>query len=138
MRTIRLSVMVLIVVAVCSGCGGPQPPRNVKASSVRKMATIPGGDFVARGWVDSIEVSWDEVGGADSYTIYWAETPRVTVDSGEQVQNVTSPYNHIGTVDHTYYFIVTSTKKGKESEPSAEVSAKLKRGNALGGIYFSE
>ncbi len=81
----------------------------------------------------SLTISWAAPAvGADSYTLYWSTTPGVTVGSNP-IPDVTSPYTATGLAGRTtYYYVVTSTLLGVESEPSAEVSG-TPRGPPAGG-----
>ncbi|MGJ8653615.1 MAG: discoidin domain-containing protein [Opitutaceae bacterium] len=72
--------------------------------------------------VDAIDLSWNAVSGASSYTV-----KRSTAEGGPYM-NIATPTETTFT-DNTavsgtvYYYIVTVTADGQESDPSAEVSA---------------
>lgn len=130
----------LAIVCILStvGCGTrpPEPPKNVNAESsggVRKEPGPGGFGTVHSTTVQDVDVSWDPVDGADCYTIYWSNEPGVTTQSGERIANATSPYTHRNlTEGQSCYYIVTASKKGKESLPSQAVSAKPE----MGGLKF--
>jgi hypothetical protein len=114
----------------------PEPPQKVEAEAsggVRKEPGPGGLGTVHSTTVQDVVLAWEPVEGADSYTIYWSNTPGVTKQSGTRIANVTSPYIH-GYLNEgkTYYYIVTSSRKGKESRASQEVSAKPE----MGGLKF--
>lgn len=58
------------------------------------------------------------------YNIYWDYIPGVTIETGNKIANVNSPYTHITpTLTDTYYYIITCVNDWGESEISEEVSA---------------
>ena len=111
------ALLLLILLAACGGGGGegsgsdggnpPGQPQNVIAAT---------GDAVAA-------VSWDAVGGADSYNLYWSTTSGTGTD-GTLIGGVSSGYIHRGLTNATaYYYVVTAVNTDGESEPSAEATA---------------
>lgn len=68
-------------------------------------------------------LSWNDVSGATSYDIYWGLSSGVTISTGTKIENVESPYNHIGLTRQTYYYIVVANA-GAFTYISNEVSAK--------------
>jgi len=73
---------------------------------------------------DKIIISWDNVFGADTYNLYWAQNTGVTITIGTQISNITSPFTHSSlTVGVTYYYIVAAENETGESEASIEVMA---------------
>ena len=131
-------MLVFMGAAFCACRDRLQPPTEVKAAAVRHLREITTQGIIARGWVDSIEVSWRSVEGADSYTIYWDTRPGVTTATGDRVSGAKSPYHHLGKLGQQYFFVVTRTRDGRESAASREVSATLVEGRAVGGIFFVE
>ena len=73
--------------------------------------------------IDQVDLAWDAVSGADSYTVKRSETPGgpyTTVASG--VTNTV--YSDTGLADATtYYYVVSATYLAKESGDSAEDNA---------------
>ena len=71
-----------------------------------------------------LQVSWNALGNASTYNLYWSTSPGVTPLNGTAVQGVTSPYVlsslQPGT---TYYVVVSAENAGGEGQPSAAVSA---------------
>ncbi len=98
----------------------PQAPLNLTAAVTEETT-------------NSVTLTWDPpVIGADSYTLYWDTEPGVTIGSNP-IPNVTSPFIHGGLSGQTaYYYIVTSTLFGVESDASNEVSA-TPHGSPSGG-----
>jgi hypothetical protein len=95
--------------ATPSTTGTPPPPPTVISAS-------PGDQQVT--------ISWDAVGGATSYNIYWSTTSGVTKITGTQIADATSPYTHTGlTNGTTYYYVVTALNLYGEGDESTEVSA---------------
>jgi len=58
----------------------------------------------------------------ESYNIYWANAPGVTVETGNKIEGVLEPYylHEDVTVGEWYYYIVCSVENGIESDPSNE------------------
>jgi len=97
------------------GCGGG-------GSSYLPPPNAPAG-ISALGFNQQITVEWTAVDGVTKYNLYWSETPGVTKANGTKIENVTSPYDHMGlTNGKTYYYIVTAVKNGESAE-SDEASA---------------
>jgi len=90
-----------------SGSPIPEPPENVIAISGIEKNTI----------------SFNSSTGADSYNIYWKNTPGVTKGNGTKITGVTSPREHLSlTPELPYYYIVTAEDEDGESSESLEVS----------------
>ena len=77
-----------------------------------------------------VTVSWNAVGAATSYNLYFASAPGVTktnfgsLPDGAMVVAVTSPHVQMGLVNGTtYYFVVTALNASGESVESIEASA---------------
>lgn len=73
-----------------------------------------------------IALSWQQVPGATSYTIYWSNTPGVTKTGSNKITGIAKPpYLHEElTNDLSYHYIVTASNDGGESAASQEASAK--------------
>ncbi|MGA1871192.1 MAG: hypothetical protein ACMUJM_21890, partial [bacterium] len=67
-------------------------------------------------------ISWDASEHADSYNLYWATTPGITVDTGTKIEDAASPYIHLIPTVEDYYYIVTAVNQAGESDPSDEVA----------------
>ena len=71
-----------------------------------------------------VTISWNNVGSATSYNIYYSTTTPVTKATGNKLTGRTSPSIVTGLVNSTtYYFVVTSVNADGESVESAQVSA---------------
>ena len=71
-----------------------------------------------------VTLAWDDVTGATSYNVYYATSSGVTPATGTPLDDVASPLEISSlTNDTTYYFIVTASNTGGESDASTEVSA---------------
>lgn len=85
--------------------------------------------FVTSGWSGNsfprfINVSWDSIASAESYSLYWSLHPGLTTKTGTKIENVTSKFKHSDLqASTTYYYILTYISQGVESEPSTEASA---------------
>ena len=71
-------------------------------------------------------ISWNAVGGATSYNIYWSTSSEISSQNGTKIEDVTSPYTHSGlNEDTTYYYVVTTVNGYGESEDSAKASVTI-------------
>jgi len=106
------------------------PPTNIRARNVsgQKRVDLGGGNSLSR-YVSYIEVAWDPIPGAASYTLYWSRSPNVTKAAATTITNVTPPYEHdIQIHDGRLYYRVAAVNAGAESELSAEVSVEAPSG----------
>jgi cellulose 1,4-beta-cellobiosidase len=77
----------------------------------------------AQGGDQQVTLTWDEVPGADTYNVYWATTPDVSLGSNQE-SKVTSSFVHTQRDSNTtYYYAVTAVDESSESVLSDEVSA---------------
>ncbi|VFQ46510.1 SUMF1/EgtB/PvdO family nonheme iron enzyme [Desulfoluna butyratoxydans] len=69
---------------------------------------------------DAVELTWDDVPGAEYYTIYWSKDQGAGIDSENAVETTKSFCTIVdGLEKHTtYYFVVVASGWGSESEPS--------------------
>jgi lysophospholipase L1-like esterase len=88
----------------------PLAPTGVAATAGNYQATI----------------SWNAVGGAMTYNIYWSTTSDISSQKRTKIEGVTSPYLHSGLSEETtYYYVVTAVNGYGESEDSAKVSVTI-------------
>lgn len=91
--------LALVLGTGCASGGGSGPASSPSAPTI--LVAEPGDGFV--------NLRWDPVAGADSYTVYWAAASTVTTHSGTAIQNVSSPYDHTGlTNGETYSYVVVA------------------------------
>ena len=111
------------IAASCGGAGGngsPQippvvPPANVPNAPAGVSATVGSG---------TVTLSWQGVSSAQSYSIYYRDTPGVTKQNGIRLGNVQPPETISGLVNGTpYYFVVTGVNAAGEGNPSSELEA---------------
>jgi hypothetical protein len=70
-----------------------------------------------------VTLSWSNVADADSYNIYWANSPGVG-KTANKITGVASPFVHSSlTNDLQYYYVITAQNSLAESNTSQEVSA---------------
>jgi fibronectin type 3 domain-containing protein len=68
-------------------------------------------------------VSWGNVRYADSYNIYYSDSPGVTKQNGKKIANVGNPFTFEGLQrGKTYYAVVTAVSTNGESKESEEMS----------------
>lgn len=69
-------------------------------------------------------ISWPDVPGADSYTLYWSTTGGISKTTSDRIKNVSSTYTHRSLrLGETYYYSVVSVDtEGFESGLSDGVS----------------
>ncbi len=78
-----------------------------------------------------VELNWTASEGADSYTVYWAETATVDIEAAkaadrfQEVPSGTSATITTLTTGKTYYFVVTASNANGESTKSKEISVTL-------------
>ena len=78
-----------------------------------------------------VELTWTASEGADSYTVYWAETAAVDIEAAkaagrsQEVPSGTSVTISTLTAGKTYYFAATASNVNGESAKSQEVSITL-------------
>lgn len=70
-----------------------------------------------------VQLSWDPVPTADTYTLYWANEPGVTSQIGAPIAGAISPYLHTGLSGLPYYYVVTAVNGYGESLESQQVMA---------------
>jgi lysophospholipase L1-like esterase len=88
----------------------PLAPTGVAATAGNYQATI----------------SWNAVGGATTYNIYWSTTSDLSSQNRRKIEGVASPYSHSGLSEETtYYYVVTAVNGYGESEDSAKVSVTI-------------
>ncbi len=82
------------------------------------------GDVIAAGGDGRVTLSWESVGNATSYNIYWSTVANVTKTSGTKIAGAANPYIHTGLAPATkYFYIVTAVNSAGEGEASHEESA---------------
>ncbi len=93
-----------------------------------EIAAIPGipprpTNFSANLISYDVELSWDAVPMADTYTLYWANESGVTKQNGTPITGAISPFLHTGLSGIPYYYVVTASNVYGESLESDEVMA---------------
>ncbi len=121
-RFCLLSLMLFVTAVNCgkkvsfSELQTPPPVANPALSAPDNVDAIQGNKQVT--------ISWANVVGATSYTIYWSTLSGVNITNGTKITNVTNPYTQTGLQNGTtYYYIVTAENSYGESSASNQVSA---------------
>jgi len=65
--------------------------------------------ITAAGGAQKVTLSWNAVGNATTYNIYWSKTAGVTKANGTKIAGAANPYTHSGlTAATNYYYIITA------------------------------
>jgi lysophospholipase L1-like esterase len=101
--------------------------QEVSATPTRgNIPLAPTGLTAAQTGNDEATISWDAVGGAITYNIYWSTASTVSSQTGTKIEAAKSPYLHSGLIEETtYYYVVTAVNGYGESEESAKVSVTI-------------
>ena len=115
MRKIALlGVAVMLLSAPgCAGGGGGKSKKSSRPEGVTALA----GDA-------EVIITWQPMAKADSFDIYWDNSPGVTFTNGTRIPNVTSPHTHGALANGTtYYYVVVAVRGAQPGPESAEVAA---------------
>jgi hypothetical protein len=106
-----------------AGCGSdPLPHDPIDDENPPSAPTAPGG-LTATPADGAIELRWDPVAEATSYTIYW-NTRGAVGTSDRALAQVSAPFVHAGLTNGTrYYYVVTASGIGGESRVSSQAAA---------------
>lgn len=110
------------VTAVDSLTGESDESLEVNAFALPPIPDAPTGVGATPGEA-TISISFTGSLYADSYNIYWKDTPGVTKANGTKITGVTSPHEFtVPALYDNYYFVVTAENESGESVESAEVN----------------
>ncbi|MCZ6688911.1 MAG: fibronectin type III domain-containing protein [Planctomycetota bacterium] len=122
-RFLALYSLALFSLALSIGaCGGGGSSKRGVVSGPNPPP-IPTG-LAAQGMTSEILITWNPVGGATSYNLYWSNAAGVTPAAGSPILGAVSPYLH-ATLSNgtTYYYVVTASDGTLESAASPEALA---------------
>jgi fibronectin type 3 domain-containing protein len=112
------------VVTAVNASGASTASSQVSATPIASAASATAPVVTATPGDGQVNLTWTAVSGANSYNIYWSNTPGVTPLTGTQISGVNGSYPHTGlTNSKTYYYVVTAVTDSGESAPSSQVSA---------------
>lgn len=123
-RTAMLGVLLQAFILAGCGDGGStagtgntsNPPAKTNDLSVPSEVTATSG-------INTIDLAWTPVPGAESYNVYWSVNPGVTPATGTRISVTGNSYRHDGlTVSRTYFYVVTAVNSSGESLSSGQVS----------------
>ena len=110
-----------VVTAVDSITGESDESTEVSTLSIPPIPSIPV-DALATPGEAKITLSFTNSSYADTYNIYWKDTPGVTKANGTKIADVTSPHDFtVPALYQTYYFVITAENESGESDDSAQV-----------------
>ncbi len=128
-------------IATVTGCDGSLDGETYTTGEVTEDCTVEASFTVTLGAPQNVQaaagnaevtVEWDAVEDATAYNVYWSDASGIvpanaaTYGGGEWIEEGVeeSPHTVTGLDNGTeYYFVVTATADGAESEASDEVSA---------------
>jgi lysophospholipase L1-like esterase len=100
--------------------------REASATPTRGNVPLAPTGLTATAGVFETTISWNAVGGATSYNIYWSTSSDVSSQNGTKIVALKSPYSHSGLdKETTYYYVVTAVNGYGESEDSAKASVTI-------------
>ena len=114
---VGIFIFSLIGLLSCDASGNPPPPSPNSLTAVYSSKQV--------------QLTWTASEGADSYTVYWAETAAVDIEAAkaaghfQEVPSGTSVTISTLTAGKTYYFAATASNVNGESTKSQEVSISL-------------
>ena len=129
---IRIAVTIAVILIGLSGCGGAGDNSNNASAMVTTVSPnqsndkIPGAPtgVLAVGGTNKVTLSWNAVGSATAYNVYWLTTPGVSTTTGTRISSNNPACIHRGLLPAvTYFYIVTVQTRSGESSASGEVSA---------------
>lgn len=114
------------IVTAVNIAGESPASAQASATTAAPAPTIPAAPagVTATGGTKQVSISWNGVGNATSYNLYWSITSGVTPANGTKVTGASSPYVQTGLADGaSYYYIVTALNSAGESAASAQATA---------------
>ena len=100
--------------------------QEVSATPTRGNVLPPPTGLTATAGNYQATISWNAVGGATSYNLYWSTSSDISSRNGTKIEAVTSPYTHSGLDENTtYYYVVTSVNGYGESDDSAQATVSI-------------
>jgi len=94
---------------------------NLPSQPTQPVAPV---NLIADGGTGQVALSWDAVGNATSYNLYYSTSAGLTTANATKQANVTSPYVLTGlAAGTTYYFVVTAVNGSGEGTASGVASA---------------
>ena len=137
---IHFLIAILCCAVLAASCGGAGGNGNSQIPPVVPVTNTPNAPANVSATVTSgtVTLSWQRVSGAQSYNIYYRDTPGVTEQNGIRLGNVQPPETISDLVNGTpYYFVVTGVNAAGEGNPSFELEAtpELQRMKIVGGIH---
>lgn len=119
-----------LLILSLSGCGG-----GGSSQVIEVPPSAPTGVQVVISASNELTISWNSVGSATSYNLYWTTAPGANKKSTKLSGITTSSFVHTGrTSGVTYYYVVTAVNSFGESSESAEVFALLDIPRPTGAI----
>jgi len=93
---------------------------NTTETSVPNSPTLQ----IVSNEANNITLEWQAVTNSDSYNLYWSTTPDFTIETSNQISNVSTPHQHSNLQQGTtYYFQLAAMNEAGESLPSSQVNS---------------
>lgn len=122
-QTGALVLAAMVVLFQLAGCGNTSGGVAVKPNPGSSSISAPTNLSVTRNGDGSYTITWTEVTGATTYTVYYSQSDQVSTSSYEnKVDSTTASASVSGLASAVYYFIVTASTSTATSAASTALS----------------
>jgi fibronectin type 3 domain-containing protein len=124
--TAETSYFYVVTSVNSSGESAASAQTSAGTASTPPLPTVPAAPTgaIATGGTNQVTLSWNAVGTATSYNVYYATVSGVTNANGTKITKATSPAVLTGLIaGTTYYYVVTAVNNSGEGEASIQVAA---------------
>lgn len=118
-QTGALVLAAMVVLFQLAGCGNTSGGTGVTPNPGSTSVSSPTIQSVTRNSDGSITITWTEVSGATTYTVYYSQSDQVSTASYEnKAESATASTSVTGLASAVYYFIVTASTSTATSAAS--------------------
>ena len=115
MKSSRQTISILLICVILVACGDEDNPSPSLPSAPTNLKASIGNH--------SVILDWDPVSSANSYNLYFSQTPGITPATAQKILSISRPYTHEGLENiSTLHYVVTAVDANGESPPSQEIS----------------